>query len=131
MQVSTETNPDYEVTGYKISGCVDAAKSLLAEINQHLKPADPALIGEQLTLTDAATSGRGADPTNVAYRHRAFIEGLMDFPEDVIMSAFARYRAVENWQPSVAELREYCWRDYKRRDLMAGALRRMINEADT
>lgn len=126
LRLKVSHSHDWDVIGYRAEGCPDAAKRALALVDQALQPAPAKSIMLALAECDMVTASRHREEPDAKLRAKVFRDDLAQFPEDIVVDAFARYRRAEQWQPTVSQIRDYCWRDYGRRVCLRDALRRLI-----
>lgn len=116
------TTAEWERTGVTIQSIervpdADIASGL-AMVLGACRPAEPRQIVEGLAKCDAVTKAKDAHQSDAKARMAIFVEDLREFPADVVADAFKRWRRMEKFAPTVAEIRERCWRGMPlRRDL--------------
>lgn len=88
------------------------------------RPAEPRAIIEGLAKADMVTKARAAETMDGKARIAVFIEDLREFPTDVVADAFRKWRRMEKFAPTVAEIRELCWRAMPMRSGLRRALER-------
>lgn len=75
-----------------------------------MRPVPPSFIVQEFTKCALVTKTRAEDSADIKARAAIFVEDLTEFPADVIMDAFRFWRRTEKFSPSVADIRERCWR---------------------
>lgn len=88
------------------------------------RPAEPRAIVEGLAKADMVTKARASEAVDGKARIQVFIEDLREFPTDVVVDAFRHWRRRERFAPTVAEIRELCWRAMPMRMGLRRALER-------
>lgn len=106
--------PDFERSGIKIADMAGVPASdiraALALTERCLRPAPADFIVKHFTKCALATKARAEDVSDIQARAVIFVEDLAEFPADVIAEAFQFWRRTEKFSPSVADIRERCWR---------------------
>lgn len=125
-RLKSKVNHDFDLMGYELSGVVDAdlAAEAHAVVCQSCVPADRAVILAEVTKCFAVTAARDHDETDMKATLAGMVDGLREFPADVIRDACRAYAKGNKWRPSLSELREYCWPRFRTRESLRAALRR-------
>jgi len=91
------------------------------------RPTAPRFVIQELAKCDAVTKARQSESHDQQVRIAVFTEDLREFPPDVVAAAFMKWRRLEKFAPSVAEIRDLCWRALMYRD---GLKRALVREAE-
>jgi len=115
---------DYETLGYDLARPVEverlhAAQQLVAAA---LRPTPPMVVIEELARLRRLTKSRAEDETDREATYVALAEELSEFPPDVVRGALRKIARRETFFPSLAELRDQCQRDFRKRRLIARAV---------
>ena len=115
---------DYEVTGYLLAWPIEGSRLQAAQqvILSTLQPAPPRLVVEELARLRRLTKSRAEDETDREATYVALAEELSEFPPDVVRGALRQIARRETFFPSLAELRDQCQRDFRKRRLIARAV---------
>ena len=122
-------NNDFELVGYELdrSGSaleMDARDLALQIAEAACLPASAAVVLTEVTKCFAVTVAREHDETDMKATLAGIVDGLREFPEDVIRDACRAYARCHKWRPSLAELREFCWPRFRARESLRAALRK-------
>lgn len=82
----------------------------LALTTRCLRPCPQPFVISQLAKCDMVTKARPEHEADTEARSTIFAEDLCEFPADVVAEAFRFWRRTEKWSPTVADIRERCWR---------------------
>lgn len=113
-RVSTATNADFEAIGVEIANIASVPtedlRAGLALVQRCLRPTPAAFIAKQMAACDMVTKARPEHAMDTKARITIFVDDLSEFPADVVAEAFRWWRRTEKWSPTVADIRERCWR---------------------
>lgn len=98
----------------------------LAIVEAACQPAEPSLVLTELTRCFAVTKAKDASDANLESTLTIMVDDLNDFPPDVVRDALRSYARQERFRPSLAEVREYCWARFGRRQRLREALRYVV-----
>lgn len=111
---SLAISSDYERCGVEIANIhsvpTEELQAGLALVRRCLKPTPARFIVEQMAACDLVTKARAEHEGDTAARAAIFVEDLSEFPADVVAESFKYWRRTEKWSPTVADIRERCWR---------------------
>jgi hypothetical protein len=107
-------NGDFERTGIKFGDLAEVPaqdiRAALALTERCLQPTPEPFIVKHFTKCALATKAKAENVADIQARAVVFVEDLAEFPADVIAEAFKFWRRTEKFSPSVADIRERCWR---------------------
>jgi len=84
-------------------------------VNEACKPSPPSFITKQLMRCDYACKSRNEGAEDQKLRTAIFAEELQEFPADILAEAFQMWIRSETFTPSVSDIRENCWKEYRAR----------------
>jgi hypothetical protein len=124
----SKTNAEFAVVGFDLSGPISQQDrhAALALVEAASEPAAPPVILAEVTKCFAVTKSREHDVIDIQATLAGMVDGLREFPADVIRDGCRAYARCEKWRPSLAELREYCWSRFRVRSSIRSALQRAI-----
>jgi hypothetical protein len=125
----SKVNNDFDLVGYEIQSPVAAGDeqyfgAALGIVEAACAPADRAVILYEITKCFAVTTARDHDETDMKATLAGMVDGLREFPEDVVRDACRAYAKCHKWRPSLSELREFCWPRFRARESLRATLRR-------
>lgn len=111
------TTPDFEVTGFKITGPVDKAgcERAVAEVKRSLMPASreeitKAYIELQAKCTLSKERASESDKAK-ALRHAAMMDDLQQYPADLVLHALRNWSKTCQWVPVSSEITQKIQRE--------------------
>lgn len=107
---------------------VGTTTQALEAVRRMCQPAPPEFIAKEIAKTWAVTAARPQDEADVRTAVMVFQESLSTFPPDVIAAAFRDWRNTEKWRPTLAEIRQRCWSEYRGRVGLKDALEVWLRE---
>jgi hypothetical protein len=126
----SKVNNDFDVVGYELTGAAvdlgEGAAVGLSLVEHACKPADRAVVLYEITKCFAVTTARDHDETDMKATLAGMVDGLREFPEDVIRDACRAYAKCHKWRPSLSELREFCWPRFRARESLRSTLRKAV-----
>jgi hypothetical protein len=81
----------------------------------------------QYAKADLACKSRAEGNEDIEAKSLIFAEQLAEFPADVIADAFRTWIKTEKFSPTVAEIRDLCWIEYRARFGLKELLKKMLN----
>lgn len=126
LRLKSKVNDDFDLVGYDVLGEIDPQGAAIALdiVESVCAPADRSVILTEVTKCFAVTTAREHDETDMKATLAGMVDGLREFPEDVIRDACRAYAKCHKWRPSLSELREFCWPRFRARESLRSALRR-------
>lgn len=91
------------------------------------KPSDPKFIATQYGKADIACKSRAEGSEDIRLRSAIFVEQLMEFPNDIIADAFNTWIRCEVFSPTVAQIRDLCWKEFRARYGMKAMIKKMLD----
>ena len=120
----SKVNAEFDLIGWEFSRQPDRWEIghalMLVEPSCQPAPAAQALMA--LTKCFAVTKGKKDDEIDIKVTLAAMVDGLAEFPADVVHDACQSYAKWNIFRPSLAELRNLCWGRFKARDSLRRAL---------
>lgn len=129
-RLKSKVNNDFDLVGYEFVGgsevdLGESAAAAAALVERASAPATPACILAEVTRCLSVTVAREHDETDMKATLAGMVDGLREFPEDVIRDACRAYARCHKWRPSLSELREFCWPRFRARESLRATLRRL------
>lgn len=132
-RLRSKVNNDFDLIGYELSGHPGARAGTGLEMADHnlaiatveaaCVPANAAVVLTEITRCFAVTQSREHDETDMKATLAGMVDGLKEFPSDVIRDACRAWGKWNKWRPSLTELRDYCWFRYRARESLLHTLR--------
>lgn len=97
-----------------------AARALVEEATTR---SSTSVVLAEITRCFAVTKSREQDEMDIQATLAGMVDGLREFPPDVVRDACRAYARCEKFRPSLADLREYCWHRYQARNGLLSALK--------
>jgi hypothetical protein len=120
----SKVNNDFDLIGYELDGQPVGLADAADLVERACQPADRAVVLYEITKCFAVTTARDHDETDMKATLAGMVDGLREFPEDVIRDACRAYARCHKWRPSLSELREFCWPRFRARESLRSTLRR-------
>jgi hypothetical protein len=118
--------PDFEMLGYTLTdgAPLDHINKALAIVDEACRGSSGEMVVQELAKVRSVTAARekGEDDAELSYVTMASM--LTEFPPDVIRDACQSWMKIEKWRPTLAEMRDYCWRRFRLRASIQYELRR-------
>lgn len=125
-EVDGEYGYDFTVTGYSFGELRELPDERLVTarglVEQTLVPADHAVIAQELARLRAVTKARRVDEDEATLTFGVLREELAIFPPDVVRGALRKIARREVFFPTLAEMRDQCQREFRKRRMLAVAL---------
>lgn len=126
-RLKSKVNNDFDIIGYDLAeaaGNQVEVREALAIVSAACSPAPANVTLAEVTKCFAVTTAREHDETDMKATLAGMVDGLREFPEDVIRDACRAYARCHKWRPSLSELREFCWPRFRARESLRSVLRR-------
>lgn len=125
-RLKSKVNAEYDLIGYELPDVTGLSPQDIALAEQMViescipAPAIAALT--EVTKCFAVTQSREHDETDMKATLAGMVDGLAEFPADVIRDACRSYAKWNKWRPALSELRDMCWQRYQARASLRHAL---------
>lgn len=127
----SKLNGEFDIVGWEWLGSPDLgeAAQALAIVAQTCRPVTATQALNALTRCFAVTKGKRDDEIDIKATLAAMVDGLAEFPADVVNDACRAYARCNVFRPSLAELRDLCWTRFRARENLRWKLQSAIQQA--
>jgi len=119
-----------ELTSCKEVAPIEDLQKAYDIVSYTCKPCEPAFIAAQYGKADLACKSRNESSEDIKLRSAVFAEQLAEFPADIIADAFNTWIRCEVFSPTVAQIRDLCWLEYRARYGMKLMIKKMLDERE-
>lgn len=125
-RLKSKVNAEYDLIGYEFTDVAGLSLEDLALAEQMVVesciPAPAVAALTEVTKCFAVTQSREHDETDMKATLAGMVDGLAEFPADVIRDACRSYAKWNKWRPTLSEIRDMCWQRYQARASLRAAL---------